>query len=329
MRVTLCLALAVVVGACGSTPAATTSPSVTPSAQATSPAPLNLWQRSTALAYDSTHGYVILFGGRLNHTTLVNDTWVRQGGRWTQLHPAASPPARDGAVLVDEPEMRAVLLYGGRTDGGDVGDTWAWDGTTWTRLAPAQSPSPRTGAAATFDPVRHVVLLFGGSTGSDETWTWNGQGWTQAKPAQSPPGRSFGRLAVDVAGGDAVLFGGGAALQDTWTWDGVTWTQRQTSTTPAGIHQATPLTEQMAYDLDRKQIVLAAPNQSGSAFETFTWSGSDWAKLNPTTSPAFTDGAGMAYDAADSTTILAGGYLRGAGATRTWGWDGTNWSALD
>ena len=85
----------------------------------------------------------------------------------------------------------------------------------------------------------------------------------------------------------------------------------------------------MAYDLDRKQIVLAAPNQSGSAFETFTWSGSDWAKLNPTTSPSFTDGAGMAYDAADSTAILAGGYLRGAGATRTWGWDGTNWSALD
>ncbi|TMF06213.1 MAG: hypothetical protein E6I42_02875 [Chloroflexi bacterium] len=74
-----------------------------------------------------------------------------------------------------------MLLYGGRTDGGDVGDTWAWDGTTWTRLAPAQSPSPRTGAAATFDPVRHVVLLFGGSTGSDETWTWNGQGWRRPR----------------------------------------------------------------------------------------------------------------------------------------------------
>ena len=52
--------------------------------------------------------------------------------------------------------------------------------------------------------------------------------------------------------------------------------------------------------------------------------------MNPATSPAFTDGAGMAYDAADSITVLAGGYLSsGAGSTRTWGWDGTNWSALD
>lgn len=259
----------------------------------------------------------------------MNDTWIRQGGRWVQLHPATSPSGREGAVLVDEPEMRAVLLYGGRDASGDVGDTWAWDGTSWTRLAPAQSPSPRSGAAAAFDPVRHVVLLFGGSAGSDETWTWNGQGWTQAKPATSPPGRSYGRLAVDVAGGEAVLFGGSTGLQDTWTWDGVTWTQRQTSVTPPGLHEANPQTEQMVYDLDRKQLVLAVPNASTGAFETFTWSGSDWSKLSPKTSPPFVDGAGMAYDAADSITILAGGFPNGASVPRTWGWDGTNWSALD
>lgn len=323
------VALVLVVGACGTTPVATRSPSSSAQA-APSPSPiLNLWPRSTALAYDSTHGYVMLFGGRLNHGALMNDTWIRQGGRWVQLHPATSPSARDGVALVDEPEMRAVLLYGGHDASGDVGDTWAWDGTTWTRLAPAQSPSPRTGAAATFDPVRHVVLLFGGSAGSDETWTWNGQGWTQAKPAQSPPGRSFGRMAVDVAGGNAVLFGGHEALQDTWTWDGVTWTQRQTSTTPPGIHEVSPQTEQMAYDSDRKQIVMAAPNEGIGTFETFTWSGSDWSKLTPATSPTFVEGAGMAYDAADSITILAGGFLNGAGATHSWGWDGANWSALD
>jgi hypothetical protein len=325
----LSAALVVVVGACGSTSAATTaSPSA--SAQAASPSvDLNLWQRSTALAYDSTHGYVMLFGGRLNRSELMADTWIHQGGHWVQLHPAVSPPAREGSVLVDEPEMRAVLLFGGHADGGDVGDTWAWDGTNWTRLAPAQSPSPRAGAAATFDPVRHVVLLFGGSSGSDETWTWNGQGWTQAKPAQSPPGRSFGRLAVDVAGGNAVLFGGHGALTDTWTWDGVTWTQRQTSTTPAGSTDEIPETEQMAYDSDRKQIVLAAPNAGTHAFDTFTWSGSDWSKLNPATSPPFARGAGMAYDAADSIIILAGGYPIPTTVPHTWGWDGTNWSALN
>jgi len=317
----------VLVVGCGSTPVATTtSPSATSSPSALAPSPnLNLWPRSTALAYDSTHGYVMLFGGRLNRSALMNDTWIRQGGRWVQLHPAASPSAREGSVLVDEPEMHAVLLFGGHSDGGDVGDTWAWDGTNWTRLGPAQSPSPRTGAAAAFDPVRHVVLLFGGSAGSDETWTWNGQGWTQAKPAQSPPGRSFGRLAVDVAGGNAVLFGGFEALQDTWTWDGVTWTQRQTTTTPPGVKEANALTEQMAYDSDRKQIVLAAPNEGAGTFETFTWGGSDWTKLNPAISPPFADGAGMAYDGADSITVLAGGYTQ----TRTWGWDGTIWSHID
>ena len=329
MRWVAYVALVLVVVGCGSTSAATTTPSPS-AASAASPSPvLNLWPRSTALAYDSTHGYVMLFGGRLNRGALMNDTWIRQGGRWMQLHPAASPPAREGAVLVDEPEMRAVLLFGGHTDSGDAGDTWAWDGTNWTPLAPAQSPSPRTGAAAAFDPVRHVVLLFGGSTGSSETWTWNGQGWTQAKPAQSPPGRSFGRLAVDVAGGDAVLFGGSQALRDTWTWDGVTWTQRQTSTTPAGVTGVNPQIEQMAYDSDRKQIVLAAPSAGNRTFDTFTWGGTDWNTVSTATSPTFADGAGMAYDAADSITILAGGYPQGAGATRTWGWDGTKWSAID
>ena len=329
MRSVASVAIVLVVEACGSTSVATTTASPS-AASVTSPAAvLNLWPRSTALAYDSTHSYVMLFGGRLNRGALMNDTWIRQGGRWVQMHPAASPPAREGAVLVDEPEMRAVLLFGGHTDGGDVGDTWAWDGTNWTPLAPAQSPTPRTGAAATFDAVRHVVLLFGGSTGSSETWTWNGQGWTQAKPAQSPPGRSFGRLGVDVAGGNAVLFGGFQALQDTWTWDGVTWTQQQTSTTPPGIHESSALTEQMAYDSDRKQLVLAAPNEGTGKIETFTWNGSDWTKLSPAMSPTFVDGAGMAYDAADSITVLAGGYPQGAGATHTWGWDGTNWSAID
>ncbi len=338
-RAVVVVAVMVALTGCGSAPAgAVASPAASPSPSGTSstppspsPAYAGLWPRSTNLAYDSTRKNVVLFGGIYNRSSLMQDTWTWDGHAWTQQHPAHSPSGRHGAALVDDPEMHAVLLFGGNQGGGagEQDDTWAWNGVDWTRQAPGHSPPAREGAAMSFDPVRHNVLLFGGM-GLGDTWTWNGQDWTQAQPAQSPPARGYGRLAVNTAHGEAVLFGGFEALRDTWTWDGVTWTQQHPTNSPPNPNQVIAETAQMVYDETHQVIVFAGPDQSSGSIETFTWDGTDWTPLNPPVKPSARDGAGLAYDAADGVTILAGGLDFGAlhDLTPTWGWDGTSWTKI-
>ena len=52
-------------------------------------------RRFACMAYDSKHDIVLLWGGVQSSTALLNDTWLYQPSTrtWTQLLPAASPPA--------------------------------------------------------------------------------------------------------------------------------------------------------------------------------------------------------------------------------------------
>jgi hypothetical protein len=311
-------------------PAASPSPTPSPTPQRASPA--GLWPRATNLAYDSTRGQVILFGG--SGADVTNDTWTWDGKSWTQRTPASNPTKRKGAALVDDPDRHVVLLFGGDNSGIYRGDTWQWDGSNWTQLQPAHSPSPRTGAAVTYDTVNHVVILFGGDPAGSETWTWNGTDWSQKTPAKFPPPRQYAMLAFDAARGNAVLFGGFDGIDDTWTWDGKSWTQRQPANTPPAAHEATPAPHQMAYDPIRKVVVMVnltshGPLTADSTMDTWTWDGTTWMRLTPANTPSVRANYGLAFDAARGVTILAGGWQIGsAEANSTWAWDGVNWSMV-
>lgn len=320
-------------------PGPTASPSPTPPI-ATSPTPppapvaAGLWPRATNLAYDSTRGQVLLFGGA--SASVANDTWTWDGSSWTQRTSAANPSARQGAAIADDPDRHVVLLFGGDTSGNYLGDTWLWDGSTWRQAQPAHSPSPRTGAAITYDPVHHVAILFGGSAGFvlGDTWLWDGNDWTQKTPATSPPPRQDARFAFDIARGNAVLFGGFDGMNDTWTWDGTNWTQQHPANTPPGFKEATPVPQQMVYDVARQVIVFVGPTQhaadmASNTMDTWTWNGTTWTRLTPAPAPPIRDGFGLAYDASHSMTVFAGGFpFGGADATSTWGWNGVDWSQL-
>ena len=60
--------------------------------------------------------------------------------------------------------------------------------------------------------------------------------------------------------------------------------------------------------------------------ETWTWDGTDWNLLSPTTSPTTRHFASMAYDAERGQTVLFGGSMPGVRLNDTWTWDGTNWA---
>jgi N-acetylneuraminic acid mutarotase len=187
----------------------------------------------------------LLFGGlAVSGSAFLGDTWVYDlsDNTWTEMAPAASPPARWGHALAylggDQ-----VLLFGGSPDGSNfLGDTWVYDlsANTWTQKSPASAPSWRYHhALAGFGD--GTVLLFGGYYGtySDETWVYDlrGNTWTELEPKAAPPARTQHALAAMIDG-QALLFGGwdGATyLGDTWVYDLIanTWQNQAPIASPS------------------------------------------------------------------------------------------------
>jgi hypothetical protein len=144
------------------------------------------------MAYDSTDGYVLLFGGcyfSIPCGKALADTWKFAGGVWSQLTPTTSPGSRGGLALTDDPAASAILLFGGATSSGNTSkllrDTWTFAGGTWSQLSPSRSPPARILAAFTYDVKNGYPVLFGGtnngsSSGSlNDTWKFAGGTWSK------------------------------------------------------------------------------------------------------------------------------------------------------
>lgn len=123
------------------------SPSLSPSARATGP----------GVTYDSTGGYVLLFGGcdsTCGAGTELNDSWTFAGGTWTNISKslAISPPARGGATMAyDSSDGYDVLFGGGSMTITALGDTWTY----------LTSPTPVLSSTTVTPP--SSTLSFGGT----------------------------------------------------------------------------------------------------------------------------------------------------------------------
>ena len=140
---------------------------------------------NSAMAYDSTHGQAVLFGGDFSGSVL-GDTWLWDGSNWTQS-PQTGPPERGLHAMAYDSLHNLVVLFGGYSpDSGDLNDTWLWNGSGWTQSGSATSPQPRDSHALAYDAVHHQVVLFGGVNSShillNDTWVWDGASWTQKMP---------------------------------------------------------------------------------------------------------------------------------------------------
>lgn len=111
------------------------------------------------------------------------------------------------------------------------------------------------------------------------------------------------------------------------------WTQLNPATIPSG--DVGPST--MAYDSASGTIILmettVVPTTNASlplAFATqmWYWDGSTWTQLHPSHLPPPMKWSSMAYDAANRTLVLFGGWiLKGGGSSdATWIWNGSDWS---
>ena len=282
-------------------------------------------REGASMVYDPAIRELVLFGGAwslfgvMGINGYLDDTWTFNGTTWTQLSPANSPSAREGASMVYDPALGEVVLFGGEGSNGYLGDTWTFDGTTWTPLSPASSPGPRHLASAVYDPDTKGVVLYGGTVGIayfNDTWSFNGKTWTRLSLTASPPSLYGASMAYDSGPGDIVLFGGVQVNQladDTWTFNGKTWTRLVTNS-PLARDYASMVDDPATGDI----VLFGGGGSHGLLNDTWSFDGRTWTRLAPITSPPVRFDASMAYDSATGDVILFGGGSESSSLSDTW-----------
>ena len=292
---------------------------------------------SAALAFDSTRGEALLFGGA--NGALLNDTWGWNGTNWAQHMSATTPTARGNHALAFDSGRGEVVMFGGQVGNPPstaVNETWVWNGTTWTRRN-VTAPPARANHVLAFDAARGEVMLFGGlstsTTAYNDTWAWNGatQTWVGRMPATSPGARQAHAGAFDTTRGELVTFGGlvgvgaNAYGRDTWAWSSAlqTWAKKSPLASPSARYGHT-----LVFDSNRKEVLLFGGWSGASSNETWVWNGAtqSWAQRTPAVSPPPRFAHAVAFDSARNEVVLFGGF---GYWDDTWVWDGTaqTWTA--
>ncbi len=172
------------------------------------------------MAYDAADGSIVLFGGQ-SRTRSLNDTWTWDGSRWTQQHPANSPPSLDNAQMTFDPVSRDLVLVGGRHLSGPIpgpiacaGSGSSSSGSATTVMppgnpVPAIAPAPKATANARQTPPLVPPACGTLVAPTAVTWLWNGSDWSKA--TGSTPFEFFGggTLATDPVSNRVVLLARG------------------------------------------------------------------------------------------------------------------------
>ena len=235
------------------------------------------------VVYDGADGYFL--ASEFNLSSSQQSTWVLAASEWKQLRTPTAPPPRSGEVLVYDPALPGVLLFGGTNysySGGWFDDTWIYRAGVWNEFPTNASatPHPMAGAAATYDPTTRSVILFGGeyALGAsisyfNTTWSFSARGWnrTAVSGSPAPPGGYDAAATFDPSSGNVVLFGGyrtnrpaGEWSNETWGFDGSRWQNLTNASAPAP-----PL------------LASAAFENVPSAQELVLWGGSSPSNLVP------------------------------------------------
>ena len=93
---------------------------------------------SAAVGVDYRSRQIVLYGG-LGDVNPIN-TWTYDGTTWTMESPSTQPLTVYAASAVFDPNLNAVIVFGGADGGVAQNRTWSWTGSNWEQLITAQSP---------------------------------------------------------------------------------------------------------------------------------------------------------------------------------------------
>jgi PKD repeat protein len=238
-----------------------------------------------AMDYDANMQGVLLFGGS-GISGQLNDTWLFQGGRWTNLAfvgPMAPSP-REGASMAFDPlpEENGSVLFGGCVpvsfDLDCTNDTWVWEGWSgWVELTPSIAPPAVGFAAMTYDAADQAIVLYGGCNGflcfSDygSTWQFYSGQWWAVYPSSGPVNLSSASMVYSPKLGEVLMFGGIdaslALVNTTWSYVGGSWTLQAPDLAPS-------IREESAIALDptgQTPMLLGGGLSAGSGNDTWVY----------------------------------------------------------
>lgn len=186
-------------------------------------APSPRW--GACMAFDPAEGGLLLFGGvsvvssgASTVSIWENDTWLYAQDGWTNLTSSltTAPNGRGTGYCDYDPQMGALVLFGGMNGTGTFGDTWSFSNGTWQNLTGAilGSPPALSGGGMAYDSADHESVLFGGldasGTDSNGTWSFSNDTWTNLTASAGPVPTSTDEtaLAYDPALSAVVAYGG-------------------------------------------------------------------------------------------------------------------------
>jgi hypothetical protein len=297
-----------------------------------------------SLAYNSSGGSVLLFGGCQNTgfgscgPNSGNDTWLFINGTWSEDTAAGcsgcAPSPRYAASMTYDARDGYFLLVGGCpassvtcTASSVYGDYWAFR-SSWQKLGTGPFGA-RADASIAYDEKDSVVVLFGGiGCGGicGDGWYYQGGAWTSIPGATHPAARDGAPMVYDgyVGAQYVVLTGGfgsgGTVYSDTWSYTVAAGWSRLSSNGGVGVYDAG-----VTYDPVNQEVVLYGGGLSSGATTGAMWayqSGGVWTKiiLSPP-QPGVASlgprvGLGMAFDAElgpEGIVVLFGGCVGGDG----------------
>jgi len=278
------------------------------------------------MAFDGRANEMILFGGTGVNGVPRHDTWAWNGQRWTELHPAASPPPLTGAAMSYDTSTNQLVLFGGMTGRWkSSAETWLFESGSWQRADPASSPPGCAWASAAHDDTSGQLVLFGGARESfsettDDTWTWDGSTWIRQTSLLAPPPSAMATMAYDGSTRQVVLLLAGDASDATsvesWAWDGRGWTRLEVALPPLRAGAAS------AWDRRRSELIVFGGTGGPLALkwspagivitaspldDTWAWNGVSWQNDVSEPRPSARLFAAMGYDPQTERIELFGG----------------------
>jgi hypothetical protein len=190
-----------------------------------------------SMDYDANAGGVVLFGGNDAAGLPLNETWLFQGGAWTNVsYFGPAPPPRWGAGMAfdPQPEENGSVLFGGYGNAGYYNDTWVWQANGgWVALNGNSIEPPQVAdTALAYDAADGYIVQFGGygpGVGYDgETWELYSGQWWAVQPSPAPDARDLDDMVYDPGLPGVVLEGGwsgSAELNNTWVFSAGAWTK--------------------------------------------------------------------------------------------------------
>jgi hypothetical protein len=300
--------------------------------------PLNVsaptYREFASMSYDPQLREVILFGGCVRgHTCagsgLLADTWAFSAGRWTQLAPGASPPARYGASMTYDATDRMLIVFGGKSaSGAQLNDTWAFANGTWSAVAAGRAPPPGlVYPSLSDDPAVGGAILFGGlngSAGTNATWKFNASGWGPLSPKHLPGASYGGSLVYNHRDGVLYLLVGGS--DSTWKFVGGDWIAAAKVSTAVKFQYAGLVDDGADSALVLFGGFVGGCNARAACGDTWEYSNHTWREILDF--PADREGAALAYDATDGYVVLFGGLGVRGYLGDTWRFVANNWTAI-